>query len=45
MREHEIESNSIPSFMGGTLDAYVPDYWPDVQNEWENPDLIAQHAW
>ncbi len=45
MNEHRVESNSIPTFMGGTLEAYIPDYWPDVRNEWENPDLVAQHAW
>lgn len=45
MSEHEIEAKSIPNFMGGDLEAYIPEYWPDVRNEWQNPDKFAQNAW
>lgn len=25
----------IPTFMGGELEAIIPEYWPDMEKEWE----------
>lgn len=36
-----IAPKSIPQFMGGELDAKFPDAWPNIAEEWENPDLVA----
>lgn len=45
MEKHGVLRKSIPSFMGGELQARVPEYWPDVRAEWENPALVTQTSW
>ena len=36
--EHDVAQELIPSFMGGTMQANFPDYWPDLAKEWEKSD-------
>lgn len=43
MKQHGVPPKSIPTYMGGELQARIPTYWPDIAAEWENPELVA-HA-
>lgn len=45
MTKHEISRKSIPTFIGGELDAQFPEHWPDVAHEWQNPELYANNFW